>query len=68
MLPSLSFYRGTSHKTHESIRNWKDFLIPITIKDGDIKSLSDVYKFKQEKQWDNNGYDIEPKNSDNAQG
>ena len=68
MLPSLSFYRGTSNKTHESIRNWKDFLIPVKINDGDIKQISDIYKLTEEKQRDNNGHELESKNSNTAQG
>lgn len=68
MLPSLSFYRGTNSKTYESIRNWRDYLIPIKINDGDIKQISDIYKLSEEKQRDNNGYEFESKNSNSPKG
>lgn len=61
-----SFYKNT--KPFESIRNWRDNLIPIKINDGDIKQISDIYKLDEEKQRDDNRYEHAIENTVESQG
>lgn len=62
----ISFYKNT--KPFESVRNWRDNLIPIKINDGDIKQISDIYKLDEEKQRDDNRYEYTIKNTVEPQG